>query len=133
MTLEQKIDLLLANQITETAFSSVIVKSNVLQGQPIGQGACKAVILRANKFLTYSDAPDTYNGDAGVGGRANKFYYGDSKQQTFEYLLNVDNANRTLGNTKDSEIIYCKDLSDVWVRQFNNENVDIEIQILIYR
>lgn len=108
LTLDEKLDLLLSRGLTRTRFSSVIVKSDINRGVPIGQGKCKAVILKANHFLTYETDPQLIS-------NSGKFYYGDQQQQTKEYLVNTNTVAGDT-NTKSSEIIFCKDLKDVWVR-----------------
>lgn len=118
MNIQDKIDALLERGITRTRFSSIVIQSNEKQGQPIGQGKCKAVILKANHHKTYAlDDPQLIF-------FAGKFYYGDQHQQTNEYLVNT-NSTATDTNTRDSELIFCKDLKDVWVF-FNGKFIETD-------
>lgn len=125
MTLEEKIDLLLSRGITRTRFASINLDAAMLSGVPLGQGKCKAVLLRANHYQTYT-ASTVQGAATGL-----KFYYGDKNQQTVEYLLN---PNTTAGNTnqRDSQLIFCEDLQDVWVRFVDAAPETLEIQITIY-
>jgi|CXWL01.1.fsa_nt_gi hypothetical protein len=99
--------LLLSLGITKTRFAQIEINENDKIGTPIGQGACRAVALKANHFkqaLTTNQITDVQG----------YFYYGDSKQQTMEYLINVGAAANP--NVRTSEIIICQNLQDVWVR-----------------
>lgn len=124
MTLDEKLDLLLSRGITKTKFASLNLEAAMVAGVPLGQGKCKAVLLRANHYQTYTS---TVQGAA----TGLKFYYGDKNQQTIEYLLN---PNTTAGNTnqRDSQLIFCEDLQDVYVRFVDAAPATLEIQITIY-
>lgn len=126
--IEQKIDLLLARQITKTRFATITVPVND-KGIPLGQGKCKAVVLHLNYFLL-NDNEFTQND----GGTAGGIYYGDSNQQTCELLFNTTPAT-TLGiNTRSSNIIFCNDLSEVWVRGKTTDagTTPFQLEVIIY-
>ena len=125
MTLDEKIELLLLRGITKTRFASLNLTAAMVAGIPLGQGKCKAVLLRANHYQTYT-ASTVQGAASGL-----KFYYGDKNQQTIEYLLN---PNTTAGDTnqRDSQLIFCEDLQDVYVRFTDNAPDTLEIQITIY-
>jgi hypothetical protein len=126
MTLEEKIDLLLSRGITKTRFTSLNLNAGMIAGVPLGQGKCKAVLLKANHYETYTQ-------DRAAQGSAQdlKFYYGDKNQQTVEYLVNPNEAADNT-NQRDSQLIFCEDLQDVWVRFADAEPEMLEIQITIY-
>lgn len=110
MTLEQKIDLLLHRQIVLTKFTNArLERAMVSTGIEIGRGKCRAVILRLNQY-------DRNSTNATLQA-VEQAYYGDSQSQEFELLRGVD-----------SELIFCNDLSEVFVRAPEACN----IQVLIY-
>lgn len=140
-------DALLGHQLTRTRFISVILDKNALQGVPIGQGKCKGVRVKGNFFKTGETAVQLFTEDVAqiVCGY---FYYGDSKQQTWEYLIvqgipfyNNDTGQleyRPIPNTAESKFIPCKDLNDVWLRYpqgftpASESAPSIEVQVQIY-
>jgi hypothetical protein len=111
LTLEQKIDVLLDRQICHTRFASVTVAPDNQQGLPIGQGACKAVILKLNRYV--------FNSTDGTEQDVEQIYFGDARSQDWE-----------LERGKSSDIIFCKDLNEVCVRVPSGEIATV--QILIY-
>lgn len=125
MTLEQKIDLLLNRQITKTEFSSVTLQAATPDyGIPIGQGKCKAVILRYNQYERNSRTTLL---------ESTHIYYGDSNRQEFELISN-EAGNRIA--PFNSEIIFCDNLEDVFVRAASNDDFNkfpLTVQILIYK
>lgn len=110
MNLAEKIDILLANNLTQTEFSSIPVKASLITGTPIGLGACKAVILRLNLYERNSTKETVQ--------AVEQIYYGDSTGQEFELLRG-----------QDSEIIFCNALEDVFVRT----PTDCIVQVLAYK
>lgn len=108
MTLEEKIQFYLDRQPRHTRWISLILNQSMVGGIPIGQGACKGVKLSANHFKLYDTTGQFTAASA-------KFYYGDSEQQSKEYLINT-NETATDTNQRDSGYIPCTDLSEVWVR-----------------
>lgn len=142
-------DALTGHQLTRTRFISVILNKDALQGVPIGQGKCKGVRIKGNFYRT-GTATEQVNPMGSSIAKANPahpgyFYYGDSKQQTWEYLLfNIAQFtaaeatnNGFTPNPETSKFIPCKDLNDVWLRYpqgfFDNESApSIEVQVQIY-
>ncbi len=95
--------------IAKTKFIAVPVAVTLTQGVPIGMGKCRAVILRLNQYT---------RNDTGGGLQAvEAAYYGDDQSQEFELLRGVD-----------SEIIFCTDLQEVFIRSAEA----CTVQILIY-
>lgn len=112
---------------TRTRFSSVVVKVDNLQGVPVGMGKCKAIKIRPNQFVINSNNLQAVTVQ-------DRLYYGDSKQQTFEYPLTVG-ADRLAGaNPFASELIYCQDLSEVYLRVPATDGgiAELEVQIMIF-
>lgn len=98
MTREQKIDLLVKRGITQSHFETVRFNASSLgQGIEIGQGACLAVILRLNRYV--------FNNTTGTENTIRQIYYGDRTRQECELLRG-----------ESSEIIFCNDLSEVFIR-----------------
>lgn len=124
MALENQLNWLIDHQITHSRFISKVLNGGMLGGVPIGEGECKGVILSANHFELYSDNAQSNDNIAA------KFYYGDSEQQSKEFLFNTNEALHDT-NQRDSGFIPCTDLSQVWVRLTDNiAPVQIEIHIL---
>lgn len=98
--------------ITETEYKTVPVPQTLAQGMKIGEGKCKAVVLRLNRF--------TRNNIAGVEVAATYFYYGDSQKIERECLRG-----------ESTDIIFCTNLDQVWVR--NPFAADINIQIMLLK
>jgi hypothetical protein len=98
--------------ITQSEHKTIPVPQTTEQGTQISEGKCKAVILRLNRF--------TRNDTAGGEVAATYFYYGDSQKIERECLRG-----------ESSDIIFCTDLNQVYVR--NPFATDINIQILIYK
>lgn len=92
---KERFALLEGKGITESEFLSIQVPVATLKGRPIGQGKCKAVVLRFNN-LTRNDITSV---------DFQPIYYGDSDGQEMELLR---------GET--SEVIFATDLSNVYVR-----------------
>jgi len=106
-----QIAMLLGNGIQETTFQIVRVDKTNNVGVPIGQGACKAVVLYLNKYMR--------NSESGIEQGINQIYYGDSNGQEFELLAGVNSA-----------IIFCSSLEKVFVR--NPFPAEARIQVLVY-
>jgi len=126
--IEQKIDLLLARQITKTRFATITVPVND-KGIPLGQGKCKAVVLHLNYYLLNGNQNTQSMSYAGG------IYYGDSNQQTCELLFNTINAASNSINTRSSNIIFCNDLSEVWVRgkaDRDSGQTEYQLEVIIY-
>ncbi len=109
LTIEQKLDLLLERGIKKTRFFTIPLAVTNETGVEIGIGKCRAVILRLNKY--------TRNTTSGAVQAVETAYYGDAKSQEFELLSGID-----------SEILFCEDLSEVFVRTAEACN----IQVLVY-
>lgn len=128
--LEKKIELLLARQITKTRFATITVPVNN-KGIQLGQGKCKAVVLHLN-YCVLNQATEYQNG----GERGGGIYYGDQNQQTCELLFNTTSADASGINTRSSEIIFCNDLSEVWVRgklqRGAGDGVEFSLEVIIY-
>lgn len=101
-------------RITKTEFKSLPISQTVSEGIPLSTagGKCKAVVLKFNTFAR--------NDTAGLAVVPTYCYYGDSQAQDRELLRGVS-----------SDIIFCDDLSEVFVR--NPFAADITIQYLIYK
>lgn len=112
MNLEQKIDLLIASTMVKSNTFTVPVAQTIDKGIKLGEGQCKAVILRLNNFLR--------NSTDGTAIAASYFYYGDAQKQERECLRSVS-----------SDIIFCTDLNQVFVR--NPFPGIIYIQVLQYK
>ena len=114
MTTEQKIDLLLSRGITKTEFKIIRVAVTPEVGITLGQGGnaigCKAVILRLNQYER--------NSTNGTLQGVEQMYYGDAQSQEFELLRGVD-----------SELIFCNNLQEVFVRT----PTACTVQILLYK
>lgn len=99
--------------LTRTRSFYVIVPENDEQGIPIGKGACKAVILRLNKYRY-----NTKNVS-----KVEYIYFGDSNAQQFELDIG-----------EESQLIVCQDLSEIYVRtsvgHWSNEVA--EVSVLVY-
>jgi len=98
-------------QLTDT-FDVPLIQN----GSPtkLGTGKCKAVILRLNKYLLDSDQE----------GDTNLFYFGNAKSQNFEVLRGIN-----------SQIIFCTDLEQVFVRILNVSKPTTKntIRVMVYR
>ena len=113
LNIEQKIDLLLARAIVNTHFATVAIPATASQrGKPIGQGKCKAVILYLNSLVLNT------TGNEGTIKEQAQIYYGDNRSQFRELIRG-----------QVSDIIFCKDLSEVYVRCNGIENV---VQVTVY-
>jgi hypothetical protein len=106
---QQQIQLLLERGICKTEFATIPISANNNRGVPLGQGRVKAIILRLNKYERNS-----VNGTAIV---QTQVYYGDESRQEYELIQGVD-----------SNIIFCTDLQEVYIRT----PADVTIQVLIY-
>ena len=94
---EQNRFLLALAGVQKTDYISYELPSSNSKGMQIGSGGCKAVILRVNLFdrntQTNNDPLNHY------------IYYGNAQRQEFELPIGVN-----------SPIIFCSDLSQVYVR-----------------
>lgn len=99
--------------MTKTRTFYLLVPENNVQGIEIGKGACKGVIIRLNKYKNNTD-------DASA---VLYVYYGDSTAQQYE-----------LEQGKESQLILCTDLSQIYVRTpsglWGGETA--EISVLVY-
>jgi hypothetical protein len=113
MILEQKIDLLLTRDITHTQFGTISVPATaLLKGVKIGQGKCRAVVLYLNSLALNTTT------NAATAAILAQVYYGDSRSQFRELIRG-----------QQSDIIFCTDLSQVYVRGNGTAN---KIQATIY-
>lgn len=96
--------------ITKSRFIGFNIPSNLNQGIPLAtQGKCKAVVIRLNKFEIDTDTEIAVPA----------IYYGDAQRQQYELITGIN-----------SQIIFCDDLSEVFVRYTGDEEVNG--QIIIY-
>lgn len=119
-----KIQALLNRGITRTEFFTLAVPYTPDKGIPIGQGACKAVVLKVNA-LTRNDTNVFVT----------HMYYGDSKGQERELIGACGTAaagDPITYNFGASEVIFCTDLSQVFVRHGLNGNI-LQLQVLVYK
>lgn len=116
MTNPEKLNLLLMNNITRTQFATINLPATAgAKGLPIGDiggGKCIAVILRINQAVL-----DSLTATA-IATNQTLAYYGDARGQFFELRAGVN-----------SEIIFCKDLTEVYVRGIG---IATTVQVLIY-
>lgn len=108
-------DLLLDGaNLTLTDTVTVLVNPSNVEGVKIGEGKCKAVILRLNN----------HESNVATVTSTLYFYYGDSKSQIFEVLKG-----------ENSDIIFCTDLRQVFVRipVIAGWEAQIGIQVMVYR
>lgn len=103
--------LLLFSLITKSEYLTIPVTQTPDQGIKIGEGKCKAVILKLNNF--------TRNNTAGLAITATYFYYGDSTEQERECLRGIS-----------SDLIFCTDLNQVYIRNPFAATVNIQVLIL---
>lgn len=97
----------------KTIFKTIVIPTTALnQGIPIGQGKCKAVLLRLNNTILNNSAGTL------IPVAERNVYYGDANGQFFE-----------LTNGQTSELILCEDLSEVYIRGNGTLN---RIQAMIY-
>lgn len=112
---------------TKTNFATISIPQtangvNYTQGRPIGNGKCKAVMLRLNALFRNSTSavysPSTIYYSAG-------FYLGDQNRQEYEVLAGTN-----------SPLIICNDLSEVWVRLSQAvlivSELPLSLQMVIY-
>lgn len=98
-------------KIHKTSFITKDLPASMSKGMQIGDGKCKAVILRLNEYVL--------NDTAGTQNAQRQIYYGDESNQRFELLRG-----------KNSEIIFCTDLAQVYVR--NPYNTVAYVEAIIY-
>lgn len=101
--------------ITRTEFRTIDVPLSADAGKEIGQGRCTAVKLRLNRIR--------YNLIAGTPQDCLFIYYGDRNNQRWE-----------LERGETSELIICKDLSEVYVKSPFTPSATVQsfIEIIIY-
>lgn len=97
--------------ITETKFTTIVVKQSLIKGVPIGFGECKAVRLRVN--LRVRNVTNT------LAITQILLYYGDEKSQERELLRN-----------NDSPLIITDRLEKVFVRNANSGDMFLQVQII---
>ena len=101
---------------TRTDFYTLPVPTTRGSGIPIGQGACKGVVLSLNYWE---------DGEA----NANNFIYiGDSNGQGWQ--LTVVDVNDNQGNNV-SPLILCTNLNEVYVK--NTKVGTAQLQVLVYK
>lgn len=116
------LNLMLARGIYRTQFESVSVPFNDLRGVQIGEGKCVAVILHLNQFHYNTTVSVLDANPLGI-----CIYYGDKTKQ-----------QRELFNGQTSPILFCSDLSEIYVRAAVNwsgatdTNTFFEVQLEIY-
>lgn len=104
----RELDTLQKLGVTRTKFLTVSANkpgANFNLGQAIGQGLCKAVKLHVNAY--------TRNANTLLVATNFYIYYGDPLAQEHELTV-VNNSGNV--NTRDSELIICSDLNQVWIR-----------------
>lgn len=134
------LNLMLARGIYRTQFESVVVPSDNTRGIQIGEGKCIAVILHLNRYIynypavteiantdgVYTDLVLGQSGETGRNGVL-YVYYGDRNKQ-----------QRELAAGETSPILFCEDLSEIYVKAPTFVNGDAalsyeyEIQLEIY-
>lgn len=128
---EQDRQILALLGVTQTNYASIAVPVADIVGQPIGNGGCKAVILTFNLLARNgtSVVANTYSNYINPLNIPYAIYYGDFNRQEHELLAGFN-----------SPIIFCRDLSEVFVRQSQNMAAAvtakglaaIELQIQLY-
>ena len=114
MDRQEKIDLMESRGIVATDFATVTIPlTAVKSGMPIGIGACKAVQLYINLYELNTDKLEEVDDNLQI------LYYGSANGQFRELI-----AGRI------SDLIFCEDLQDVYVR--GNGIADNNIQVTIY-
>lgn len=93
-------------------------------GMPIGNGKCKAVILRTNLMArNKSDIKVPSNST----GATVAFYVGDQNSQEYEVMIG-----------QDSPLFLCNDLSEIFIRMplgwrdIDPDNMNYAIQVIVY-
>lgn len=106
--------LTLANLQLTDVLDIPVMANNQMPKQLASTGKVKAVVLRLNEYVlnteTQTDAP--------------YFYWSNSaKSQTFEVLRGVN-----------SQVIFCTDLSQVWIRYpvLSGRDESITIRVMVY-
>lgn len=112
MMLDEQMALLM-NRITRTKFFTVTVPATAnVQGVPIGDGKCVAVVLYLNSLVLNTQA------NASTAANLAQVYYGDQQSQFRELIRG-----------QQSDIIFAKDLSEIYVRGNGIEN---HVQVIAY-
>lgn len=113
---EQVRTLLALAGVTKTNYITVPVLANASKGIKLGNGGCKAVVLRLNQYAR-NTVTDTFGATKAC------FYIGDANRQEFEVLGGIN-----------SQVIFCNDLSEIWVRVPAAVTAlgDVNIQVMIY-
>lgn len=100
-------------RITRSEHKTFVAPASTLaQGVALGNGKCKAVILKFNSFVR--------NDTAGLAVAPTYIYFGDSQSTERELLRGVS-----------SDVIFCNDLNEITIR--NPFIADVQVQVLIYR
>lgn len=103
-------------------FYTLSVEANDTRGVPIGTGGCDAVKLSAN--------PYSFNGGTVLNSPL-YFYYGDANGQGKIFMVLDRNGNVAY---VDTGIIYCQDLSEIFVRFPSAFGHTLEVQVeTLYR
>ena len=115
MTEQEKTMLALAG-VNQTNFITIPVSTLESEGVPLGSGKCVAVVLRVN--LYDRNTQTLVGGDGGA-----QFYIGDANRQEYEVVFGIN-----------SQVIFCSDLSEVWVRccPLEKETDIINVQAIVY-
>lgn len=121
----------MCQEFETTEFLTIALNKTLTAGIAIGQGECKAVRLKLNALQRNTAL-------ALQAGLFIGFYYGDSERQEAEYsVLGV--AGTSLNSIADwTPLIYCKDLSDVFIRYAaKTANAGwpdtIQVQVMVHR
>lgn len=105
------LSLLMSAGISKTTFKTLPVKETNNVGISIGQGACKAVIIKLNFFMR--------NAEDSAEQIIEQIYIGDTNAQEFELLTGTN-----------SPVIFCENLEEIFVR--NPYPSIAYVQVLIY-
>ncbi len=106
----------------KTEFKTVVIANTPTSGIPIGLGKCKAVRLKLNGF--------TRNGGGAYINTPLFIYYGDAQSQEVELCI-VDKANMV--DQGYTPLIYCRDLSEVFIRfDVNGGPSSAIVQVIVY-
>jgi hypothetical protein len=108
-----------------TQFATVIIPASaLLEGLPLGIGKCVGVELQLNSYVLNTTTA------AQVAVNLFNIYYGDSGSQAFELAIgNNVVATGSPSPQSNSGMIYCKDLSEIYVR---GNGVATGVQVKIY-
>lgn len=108
-----------------TQFAVVTIPATAVRnGLPLGNGKCVGVELQLNTYVLDSTTA------ALTAANLSNIYYGDAQGQSFELAVgNNVVATGSPSPKNNSGMIYCKDLSEVFVR---GNGVLNQVQVKIY-